>query len=221
MECFGAKKREGSERKIRRVESPSLRNLRSVPPSSLNAETFLLKFPLITLCMSMNDGKFGSSDFMDSEAFLLFVNYIYLKLEEHKGVCFNVSGHTMSSEQSSRPMQLMFFECFCKLLKAYFLYKKRKKETSDLERAQREITEEEKKEEEDDIVLTHLEVGGSENVEKQNFKSARSSGSSIQGLLFNHEGNIGRGVPEIVVKTFPNTFLREYNLNPLEEQTVY
>jgi hypothetical protein len=58
----------------------------------------------------------------------------------------------------------------------------------------------EKKEEEDDIVSTHLEMGGSENVEEKSVESTRRSGSSIQGLLLNHERNIGRGVPNIVVK---------------------
>jgi hypothetical protein len=212
---------EQSETKRRKVGGESPRHPSSLPPSALTKDTFLLKYPFIKLSRPNNVGKFSTSEFIDSEAFVIFIDYIYLTIESHKGYWYSVDGLMFSKEMSSRPLELSFFECFAKLSKSFFLYKESKRKSLGLETGQPQIDEEE-------IIPTYLEVrekreldeGSSSGSSSQT--SYRSSFEAVEGLILNYEGHIAKGVhgvPDMTIRTFAKGFLRGRD-NKFEEATV-
>jgi hypothetical protein len=207
------------EMKRQRIGSQSLMELSLLPPSDLTEDTYILKYPFIKLSHSKNVGKFSTLEFMNSEALVKFIDYIYLTIEPHKGYWYGLDGLAMPIEMSDTPLQLSFFECFVKLSKSYFLYKERKKNQRDLERDQPQIKEGRRDEnvDEEEIIPTYLEVGEKRELQ---ISDQGSNSSSVEGLILNHEGRLTKGVPNIRVKTVSNGFLRENSYEPFNERTV-
>jgi hypothetical protein len=192
---------EEGEGKRKKVGDP-----RSLPASSLDQDSFELQFPFIDVKAMKNiQGKFSRDEFMDIDTLECFVKHIFLTLGAHTGLWYGTEGRLMGGELASWPIHLIFFGCLCKLSKAYLDFKK--------ERGKEKL-------EQEDIVTTLLHVRDTLNPQSSSVQVSPSSESSTEGSICNHEGKTSKGVPDIMIKTFFKSFLREQNLNPTNPETV-
>lgn len=109
---LGTSKDQGS---LTALGSP--KHIPSPPPSDINTETFECKFPLINIrSMCQTVGKFADSTLMDSDALHKFIEYIFLSIEENKGMCY---GAETPDEVAVAPLHLVFFTSLGKLFRAF------------------------------------------------------------------------------------------------------
>jgi hypothetical protein len=72
--------------------------------------------------MSENVGKFSNCTFMGLGALYYFMEYIFLSIEDNKGIWCGAEGLLVGGERVGRPQQLVFFVSLCKLSRAFWLF---------------------------------------------------------------------------------------------------
>ena len=192
----------------------------SPPPSAFVIKSFRINYPWINIqSMEENMGKFSCTEFMDIDALSCFMEYIFFSMEGNKDTWYGREGFTLSGERTSRPLHLSFFASLCTLSKAFWSFKKMKKELKqrrDDQKQKEEVKQGQKQMEKssDEVISTHLQV--SNNTDQDSPDSA----SSTEGVIYNHEVKSGRGFADIMITGFNKQFLRENGLDPIGQKTV-
>jgi hypothetical protein len=202
----------GTERESKRRRRGKNKEMdpRSLAPSSLNRTTFEAKYPHIRLeLMKEKIGKFSCSEIMDVKVLRYLMQYIYKTVHGNKDIWYAIDGQPENSEMASRPLHLTFFACLSKLSKAFLVLKNKRKSEKQEENEAKELEEEE--------VAPHLQI--MESLHPQ-FPTDQVSTYSTEGTIFNHEVRSGKGIPNIMVKAFCKTFLREKDLDPTSRMIV-